>query len=112
MIDGSLEHLKASEGPALFPGKTGSLKASTLRDWISIRRPRPGSHAAPSGAHAIASILLNRHPDKIVLVAALLGDAVSTVERTYAWLDQGKLVADGQDLIPTAAGILREARHG
>ena len=62
--------------------------------------------------HAIASILLNRHPDKLVLIAALLGDSVSTVERTYAWFDREKLVVDAQDLSPSAAGILREALRG
>ena len=113
MIDGSLDHLKATESPALFPGKAGSLKPSTLRDWIMIETAAAGFPMRPHQArHAIVSILLNRHPDKIVLIAALLGDTVSTVEKTYAWLDREKLVADAQDLIPTAARILREARHG
>ena len=101
-----------AKGPALFPGTTGSILRGTLRDWIKLETAACGLPMRPHQArHALASILLNRHPEKLAQIAALLGDKVSTVERVYAWLDREKLMEDAQAMIPTAAAVLREARH-
>lgn len=113
MVQGPRGHLKLVEGDALFPGEGGAVTTATLRNWMMLETAAAGFPMRPHQArHTIASILINRHPEKIVLIAALLGDTVATVEKTYAWLDREKLIADAQGLVPTAATILREARRG
>ena len=113
MVQGPRGHLKLVEGDALFPGEGGAVTTATLRNWMMFETAAAGFPMRPHQArHTIASILINRHPEKIVLIAALLGDTVATVEKTYAWLDREKLIADAQSLVPTAATILREARRG
>lgn len=103
---------EAIEGPALFPGN-GGIGTATLRDWIKLETAARGLPMRPHQArHAIASILLDRNPEKIVQIAALLGDTVSTIERNYAWMDRERLMADAQGMIPTAASVLKEARRG
>lgn len=113
MVDGPRGHLKMVEGDALFPGETGAISTGTLRSWMAIETAAAGMPMRPHQArHLIATILINRHPDKIAMIAALLGDTVRTVDSTYAWLDREKLVAEAQGLVPTAASILRGARRG
>ncbi|HRO13177.1 hypothetical protein [Amaricoccus sp.] len=78
---------KASED-ALFPGEKGSVGGDALRSWIMVETALAGFPIRPHQVrYAIASILINRHPDKITLIAAILGDTVATVERVYAWLE-------------------------
>ena len=104
---------EAIEGPALFAGNGGAIGTATLRDWIKLETAARGLPMRPHQArHAIASILLDRNPEKIVQIAALLGDTVSTIERNYAWMDRERLMADAQGMIPTAASVLKEARRG
>lgn len=113
MVEEPRGHLKFVDGDALFPGQGGAITTATLRTWMMIETAAAGFPMRPHQArHTIASILINRHPEKIALIAALLGDTVATVEKTYAWLDREKLIADAQGLVPTAATILREARRG
>lgn len=103
----------AQDNPALFPGVSGAISKATLRDWIKLETAACGLPMRPHQArHAIASILLNRNPKRMAEIAALLGDRWSTVERNYAWLDEEKLVANGQGMIPTASQVLREAARG
>lgn len=115
MVEGARGKRKLVGGDALFPGEatSGAITTSTLRSWLAIETAAAGLPMRPHQArHIIASIMINAHPEKIAAIAALLGDTVRTVETIYAWLDREKLVAEGQDLAPTAAEILKGARRG
>lgn len=121
LISWYLEHIRpriiahngVSDESALFPGEKGAIGTATLRDWIMLETAACGLPMRPHRVrHAIASILLNRNPGAIQMVAALLGDRVSTVEKHYAWMDLQKVVTGAQKLVPTAAAVLAEARRG
>ncbi|SNY90274.1 hypothetical protein SAMN04515647_0428 [Cohaesibacter sp. ES.047] len=52
--------------------------------------------------HGQASLLLRAHPDKIVVIAARLGDTVNTVNTVltyYAWIKEVEQMQAGQELI-------------
>lgn len=94
----------AEESPYLFPAVTA-----------------PGAHLDPSyfGAefagfmrtvvnfpmtphqmrHGQTSLLLNRYPNELEVIAKRIGDTADTLRRYYGWLNALKLVERGQDLL-------------
>jgi hypothetical protein len=74
----------------LFPavGEPGKpLAYSTVRDWFSRHVRVAGRPITPhSFRHGIASVLINRDPDKIALIAEALGDSPRTVATYYGWI--------------------------
>lgn len=49
--------------------------------------------------HGQVSILLDKYPNEIAVIAKRIGDTLETVRKNYSWLNALKLVERGQDLL-------------
>lgn len=86
----------------LFPAvrSTGGLDKKLLRDWF-IRLSRGlGLPMRPHNfRHAIASMLIQKHPGQYDAVAVLLGDTEATVRCYYAWVNRRMQIEAAQALV-------------
>ena len=95
-------HAKTS--PFLFPSlkhPTGRLSGGHFRDTFkSLMAKVVGLPMRPHQMrHGQTSLLLNKHPDMIEVIALRIGDHVATLRQFYGWLSSLRLVERGQDLL-------------
>ncbi|MDF2233202.1 hypothetical protein P2H44_11625 [Albimonas sp. CAU 1670] len=84
------------------------LPAATAASWLSEHVRISGRRMAPHNfRHAVASILVNRDPEQIALVAQCLGDTVGTAAKYYAWISPRLQIAAAQAAILDEAGARR-----
>lgn len=103
----------ATDSDYLLPGRTGHLVYGAFLEWYRREMAALGLPMTPHQCrHAVATLLLDRQPDSVALVAALLGDDERTVLRHYAFIDRERRVERGQKaLLDTARYHLRQPRR-
>ena len=94
----------AEESPFLFPSVT-SADAHLDAGWFgeefsNFMRTYVDLPMTPHQMrHGQTSLLLNKHPTEIEVIAKRIGDTPDTLRKFYGWLDSMRLVERGQDLI-------------
>lgn len=73
----------------------------TFHDWfVPIMRDVNKLPCLPHNfRHGQASLLYQKHPDRIAWIARRLGDKESTVLLYYAWVNQKQVMKEGQELV-------------
>lgn len=98
----------ASQSRYLFPslrGEVGHMSNKHFRAGFKSRmRSIAGVPMKPHQMrHGQTSLLINRNPNEIEVIAKRIGDHPSTLRTYYGWLNALKLVERGQDLL---AGLI------
>lgn len=93
---------EAGESEYLFPAvqSRGPMRKTMLTGWFKKLSRQLGIPMTPHNfRHAMASMLIKKHPGQYEAVAVLLGDTEKTVRTYYAWVNERVQIETAQSLV-------------